>query len=112
MHGFILLYLFAFALGFHMNQMITASLIIHRRRSKHARHSIVDNMIKKCHYVNSLFSNSCPRQPFDGYNELYKKSYQMELLDFQKKDCFRKPSLIGVFALLFVIIISFINCLC
>jgi len=112
MHGIILIYLFAFALGFHVSQMITASIIIHRRRSKTTRYSTFENKYKKCLYVNSLFSNMCPKQPFDGYKNLYEKSYQMELLEFHNKECFHKPNLFGVLSLLFVIIILFMNCLC
>ena len=67
---------------------------------------------KKCIYVNSLFSNTCPIQPFDGYKNLYEKSYQMELLEFHKKECFRKPDLFPVFALIIIITMSFVNCLC
>jgi hypothetical protein len=113
MHGIILLYLFSFAIGFHMNRIITSSVIV-RRRSTKATHSKIENKYdkyNKCHYVNSLFSNTCPRQPFDGYKNLYDKSYQMELLEFQGNECFRKPNLFGIFSLVFVIIIGLINCL-
>jgi hypothetical protein len=106
MHGIILLYLFAFALGFHVSQMMTTYAIINRsnksRRSKY----------KKCHYVNSLFPNTCPTQPFDGYKNLYEKSYQMELLEFHNKECFLNENLFGALVLFFLIIILFMNCLC
>jgi hypothetical protein len=95
MQCIILIYFFSFALGLHVNHMKT-----------------FETKYKKCHYVNSMFSNSCPRQPFDGYNNLYEKSYQMELLEFQQKLCSHKHNLLGAITLLFVIIISFINCLC
>ena len=113
MQGIILLHLFAFALGFHMSHVIRSAIIIHHRsnNSKPKSTTYMDKL-KKCVYIDSQFSNTCPRQAFDGYKNLYEKSPYIELLEFQKKECFRKPSLFGVLALLFIIVICFINCLC
>ena len=111
MQRIILLQMIAFAIGFYMSKFICAAVFIHNSSTKE-RLSTFEQKNKKCIYVNSLFSNTCPFQPFDGYKNLYEKSYQMELLEFHKKECFRKPDLFPVFALIIIITMSFINCLC
>ena len=108
MQRIILLQFIAFSIGFHISHIICSSVFIHPQSHQLS----FEDKIKKCYYVNSLFSNTCPRQPFNGYKNLYVKTYQTELIEFQKKECFHKTELFPIFALIIITTMSFINCLC
>ena len=85
----------------------TAALVVRKR----ANRTINKDKIKKCNYLKQLFINTCPKLQFDGYKNIYEKSYADELWDYYDNMCVEQVHPFGVYIVLFVVLILIINCL-
>lgn len=89
--------------------LTTARIIVHRRSRSRSRRgpTYTQQRNKKCDYVNTLFvapNKSCSVPPLHTYANVYEKSYQMQLWEFQQKECNPEAN---VFLVCFVIILMF-----
>jgi len=66
---------------------------------------------KKCDYVNAQFpvtKNTCSMKPGIDYKNLYGKSYQLDLWEFQQAHCLpRQYSAVGFLFILVLILVLF-----
>ena len=90
------------------NEYVAAIIILNNKtkREKEEKRVICDYIVT----LHPIEPNTCAKNPFDDYRNIYQNIYAKELWIYQQEECVPKKNIMGAIMLLFVLFVMLVNC--
>jgi hypothetical protein len=91
------------------NEYVAALIILNNKtkREKEEKRVICDYIVT----LHRIEPNTCAKNPFDDYRNIYQNSYARELWVYQQKECVPKKNITTTIVMFIIIVVMIINCL-